>query len=39
MWDGTYNLDDLLDIHEMMAVKAENERRLHEWNELQREFK
>lgn len=25
--DGTYSLDDLLDIHEMMAVNAENERR------------
>ena len=27
LWDGTYNLDDLLDIHEMMNVAHENERR------------
>jgi hypothetical protein len=27
LWDGTYTLDDLLDIHEMLAVKLENERR------------
>lgn len=27
MWDGTYDFDDLLDAHEMLAVKAENERR------------
>ncbi|WP_394372091.1 DUF6889 family protein [Clostridium neonatale] len=27
LWDGTYSLDDLLDIHEMMKVMHENERR------------
>lgn len=27
VWDGTYNLDDLLDAHEIMQVKYENERR------------
>ena len=27
MWDGTYTFDDLLDAHEMLAVKTENERR------------
>lgn len=27
LWDGTYTLDDLLDIIEVMQVKAENERR------------
>lgn len=27
IWDGTYTLDDLLDAHEIMAVKHENERR------------
>jgi hypothetical protein len=26
-YDGTYDLDDLLDIVEIMQVKAENERR------------
>ena len=26
-WDGTYSLEDLLDAHEMLAVRAENERR------------
>jgi hypothetical protein len=30
LWDGTYNIDDLLDIHEVMAVKNENERRIRE---------
>ncbi|WP_423219680.1 DUF6889 family protein [Clostridium hydrogeniformans] len=30
VWDGTYTLDDLLDVHEMMAVKSENERRAYE---------
>jgi len=38
MFDGTYNLDDLLDITEMMTVKAENERRFAEWNEQQRDL-
>ena len=27
MWDGTYDFDDLLDAHEMLAVLAENKRR------------
>lgn len=27
LWDGTYCLDDLLDIIEVMQVKGENERR------------
>jgi hypothetical protein len=27
LFDGTYTLDDLLDIHEMMQVMYENERR------------
>ena len=30
LWDGTYTIDDLLDIHEMIIVKAENERRYSE---------
>lgn len=30
LWDGTYTLDDLLDAHEMLAVKHENERRSYE---------
>lgn len=32
-WDGTYTLDDLLDAHEMLAVRAENERRARLWHE------
>ena len=35
-WDGTYTLNDLLDAHEMMIVKAENERRQQEMAELRR---
>lgn len=27
VWDGTYTLDDLLDAHEILAVKHENEQR------------
>ena len=27
LWDGTYTLDDLADIHEAMMVKQENEQR------------
>jgi hypothetical protein len=30
VWDGTYNLDDLLDAHEMILVRYENEKRAHE---------
>lgn len=28
MWDGTYTLDDLLDVREMIAVDYENKRRM-----------
>lgn len=27
MWDGTYDFDDLLDAHEMLAVHAINKQR------------
>ncbi len=30
LWDGTYTLGDLMDIHEVMAVKSENEHRAAE---------
>ncbi len=30
LWDGTYTLDDLLDIVEMIRVKQENEMRAAE---------
>lgn len=30
LWDGTYTLDDLLDAHEMLAVKYENEKRAYD---------
>lgn len=30
MFDGTYTLDDLLDAHEMLEVKHENERRAYD---------
>lgn len=30
MWDGTYTIYDLFDIHEMLDVQAENERRARE---------
>jgi len=31
LWDGTYTVDDLLDIHEIMMVKNENEKRVQEY--------
>ena len=34
-WDGTYDLDDLLDIVEVLKVKNENERRANEAAELE----
>lgn len=37
-WDGTYSLEDLIDIHELMAVRSENERRQREQAELEREL-
>jgi hypothetical protein len=30
VWDGTYTLDDLLDAHEILAIKSENEARAME---------
>ncbi|CQR71684.1 hypothetical protein SOV_04800 [Sporomusa ovata DSM 2662] len=27
LWDGTYSLDDLLDAHEWLSVKRENQQR------------
>lgn len=31
LWDGTYTVDDLFDIHEMLMVKNENEARSREY--------
>lgn len=36
LWDGTYSLEDLLDAHELLAVRQENERRQREAAELRR---
>lgn len=36
LWDGTYSLEDLLDAHEMLMVKAENERRQQEMLDMKR---
>ena len=36
--DGTYSLEDLLDAHEMMMVRAENERRARIQAEIEREI-
>lgn len=30
VWDGTYTLDDLLDAHEILMVKHENEQRAYD---------
>jgi hypothetical protein len=34
IWDGTYTLDDLMDAHEIIEVRHENERRAHEAAEM-----
>ena len=39
IWDGTYTLDDLLDITEVMIVKNEHERREYEHMEQEREVR
>lgn len=39
VWDGTYTFDDLLDWHEMQAVKLENQRRYDEYQEMTRSRK
>ena len=36
--DGTYTIDDLLEIHQLMDVKEENDRRISEWQERWRNF-
>jgi uncharacterized protein DUF6889 len=36
VWDGTYNIDDLLDWHEMQTVKLENQKRVRKWQEENR---
>ena len=33
LFDGTYDIDDLLDAHELLAVREENNRRLREYAE------
>ena len=38
LWDGTYTLGDLLDIHEMMTVKQENVHRATEQAKLEAEL-
>lgn len=37
LWDGTYTLRDLLDVHEIMAVEKENRRRAQEAAERRKE--
>ena len=31
LWDGTYTLDDLADMHEIMIVQAENEQIMQDY--------
>jgi hypothetical protein len=35
-FDGTYNVDDLLDINELLDVKLENTIRAHDYRERQK---
>ena len=39
VWDGTYTLEDLLDAHEMLAIRAENDKRARDWAEMEREMR
>jgi len=36
VWDGTYTFDDLMDAHEILAVREENRHRAEEYAEEQR---
>lgn len=38
VWDGTYTIDDLLDAHEMLLVKGENEERMKEYLDTVRQY-
>lgn len=38
LWDGTYSLEDLLDAHELMTVRSENERRAREQMRIESEM-
>ena len=38
-WDGTYTLVDLLDAHEMIAVRVENQRRAQEQADIERQLR
>lgn len=35
-FDGTYTIDDLMDAHEILDVKEENEARIRRWQESMR---
>lgn len=36
VWDGTYTLSDLLDAHEMMMIRYENQKRAEQFHEMLR---
>lgn len=38
LWDGTYTLDDLMDVHEILIVKSENEARAAEAAKQRRDY-
>lgn len=37
LWDGTYTIDDLADIHEMICLRSDNERIAHDYIKAQNE--
>ena len=37
LWDGTYTLDDLADMHEIMLVQAENEQIMQDYAKSRQE--
>ena len=37
LWDGTYTIDDLADMHEIMLVQAENEQIMQDYAKSRQE--
>lgn len=39
VFDGTYTVEDLLDVHEMLRVKLENDKRIRDYQDLQQRMR
>ncbi|HEX4209510.1 MAG TPA: hypothetical protein VHY56_03890 [Candidatus Binataceae bacterium] len=38
IFDGTYSFEDLLDAHELLDFREENQRRAAEWDRIQKKL-